>query len=202
MNTERSHAPMLAVWLLRHLCPSRNREAITGDLLERLREGRSHGWFWRQVLVAILVGASSQFGLLWAEICFAAAGTGLIWCVPWGRIFPIAAMTNPSMNWSARFLWFIAIQITTALMVLPLFGVLFRRWRMFGWANLRRVFFISAMLFAAVDLPAIWWDVSHPINRLHAAWVVPTMLAGFFAALLISARIAHRLPAPSETIPT
>src|SRR6185369_6327805 len=81
MNTHRSHPPRLAAWLLRHLCPGRNREAIAGDLLERFAEGRSDGWFWRQVLVEIVVGASSQFRL-WTETCVAAAGTALIWCVP------------------------------------------------------------------------------------------------------------------------
>jgi hypothetical protein len=197
MNTEQSNPPALALWFLRCLCPRRNREVLTGDLLERFREGRSNRWFWRQVVVAILVGASSQCRLLWMEICFAAAGTALIWCTPWGRIFPIAAMTNPSMNWRARFLWVIVIEITTALMVLPLFAVLFRLWRTFGWSNLRRAFVISAMLFAAGDLPAIWWDVSHPISRSHAAWVVPMMVAWIFAALLISARIARWLPSPA-----
>ena len=43
MKTEQSHPPALAIWFLRHICPKRNREAITGDLLERFREGRSGG---------------------------------------------------------------------------------------------------------------------------------------------------------------
>jgi hypothetical protein len=203
MNSERSDPPKSALWLLRRLCPKRNREAITGDLLERFGEGRSTGWFWHQVLVAILVGTSSQFRLLWTDLGFAAAGSVLIWCVPWGWIFPIAAMTAPSMSWSARFLWLIAIEITTAMIVMPLFAVLFRLWRTFAWANLLRAFFISAMLFTVGDLPAIWWDdVRHPITRLQAAWVVPIMVAWIFAALLISARIARRLPFQSKTIRT
>lgn len=118
------------------------------------------------------------------------------------RLLP-NVFSTASMNWRTRFLWLIAIEITTALMVLPLFAVLFRLRRTFGWANLRRTFCISAMLFAAGDLPAVWWDVSHPnFNRSHAGWVVPIMVAGIFAALLISARVARRLPSPSETSPT
>ena len=138
MNSEQPDPPKAALWLLQRLCPKRNREAITGDLLERFSEGRSRGWFWRQVLAAILVGASGQLRPLWTEICFAAAGTALIWWTPWGRIFPLDAMTSPSMNWSTRFLWLIALEITTALMVLPLFAVLFRLRRTVGWANLWR----------------------------------------------------------------
>jgi hypothetical protein len=196
MNTERSHPPALAVWFLRRLCPKRNREVITGDLLERFREGHSDGWFWRQVLVAILVGASGQLRLQRTEISMAAAGTALVWCCPWGRIFPIAAMIT-SMNWGARLQWLILIEIMTALMVLPLFVVLFRVWRTFGWANLLRVFFICAMLFTAGDLPTIWWNVSHPIiSRSQATWAIPMMVGWIFATLLMSARVARRLPSP------
>lgn len=202
MNTERSHPSALAVWLLRRLYPKRNREAITGDLLERFREGRSDGWFWRQVLVAILVGASSQLRLRETEICLAAAGTVLIWRVPWGWIFPIAAMTT-SMSWGARLEWLIVMELVTALMVLPLFAVLFRLWRTFGWASLLRVFFISAMLFTAGDLPIICWNVSHPfITRSEATWVVALQEGWIFATLLISARVARRWRSPSKTIPT
>jgi len=169
MNPERSHPPALAVWLLRRLYPKRNKEAITGDLLERFREGRSDGWFWRQVLVAIMVGGSSQLRLRWTEICFAAAGTALIWCVPWRGIFPIAAMTT-SMNWGARLEWLVVIEITTALMMLPLFTVVLRLWRTFCWANLLQVFFICAMLFAPGDLLMISWEVNHPVmSRSQAA---------------------------------
>jgi hypothetical protein len=202
MNNERSHPSALAVWFLRRLCPKRNREAITGDLLERFREGHSDGWFWRQVLVAILVGASSQMRARCTEICFAAAGTASIWCLPWVRIFPIAAMIT-SMNWGARLQWLIVIETITALMVLPLFAALFRLRRTFGWANLLRAFFICAMLFTAGDLPTIWWNVSHPvITRSQATWAIPMMMGWIFVTLLISARVARRLPSPSKTIPT
>ena len=132
MNTEPSRPPVLAAWFLRRLYPKRNREAITGDLVERFREGRSDGWFWRQVLAAILVGASSELRLRWTEICLAATGTALIWFVPWGWIFPIAAMST-SMLWGARFFqWLFVIEITTALVVLPLFAALFRVWKTLG----------------------------------------------------------------------
>jgi len=57
MNTERSHPPALAVWFLRRLCPKRNREAITGDLFERFREGAptagSGVKFWLQSWLAL-----------------------------------------------------------------------------------------------------------------------------------------------------
>ena len=43
----------LATWLLEHLTFGSDTEAISGDLLEELRAGRSPGWYWRQVLFAI-----------------------------------------------------------------------------------------------------------------------------------------------------
>jgi len=70
MSNERSQPPTLAVFLLRHLGPKDNREVLIGDLLESFREGRSNGWFWRQVLIALLAGVSKGLRLHWPQICF------------------------------------------------------------------------------------------------------------------------------------
>jgi len=51
----RNRPPTIAKWLLRHLATSRNIEAISGDLDERYGHGRSRVWYWRQVVVAIVV---------------------------------------------------------------------------------------------------------------------------------------------------
>jgi len=195
MNTEREQPPALALWFLRRLYPKCNREALTGDLLERFREGRSSRWFWRQVLVAIMIGVSSQLRLHWIEIGFPAAGTALIWCFPWGRIFPIAEMTT-TMDWGPRLEWLIGIEVTTALIVLPLFAVLLHLRGTFGWANLARLFFLCATLFTAGDFPVVWWSVNHPVvSRSQAGWAIPVMVGWIFATLLISAQLARRLPA-------
>jgi hypothetical protein len=131
-------------------------------------------------------------------ICFATAGTALIWICPWGQIFPLEAMIT-SMNWGARLEWVIAIEIVTALVILPFFAVLLRLWGTFGWADLLRVFFISAMLFTAGDVPTIWWNVNHPVvSRSQATWVIPMMLGWIFFSLLLSARAACRLPSPAS----
>ena len=89
MSNERSQPPTLAVFLLRHLCPKDNREVLIGDLLESFREGRSDGWFWHQVLIALLAGVSRRLRLHWPQICFAAAGTALLWRSSWIRIMRI-----------------------------------------------------------------------------------------------------------------
>jgi hypothetical protein len=49
-----THPPPLATWLLQRFGA---KEALVGDLIERYQRGRSIGWYWRQVLPAILATA-------------------------------------------------------------------------------------------------------------------------------------------------
>jgi hypothetical protein len=43
-------------WLLEHVTLGDRNEALAGDLLEDFRNGRTAGWYWSQVLVAIALG--------------------------------------------------------------------------------------------------------------------------------------------------
>jgi hypothetical protein len=45
--------PRLAAWILQEFGPELNQEALAGDLNEAFQQGRSKGWYWRQVLAAI-----------------------------------------------------------------------------------------------------------------------------------------------------
>jgi hypothetical protein len=47
--------PRMALWLLRRWASPYQRESLLGDLLEMYRAGRSRGWYWRQVLAALLL---------------------------------------------------------------------------------------------------------------------------------------------------
>jgi hypothetical protein len=50
-----SKPPAVATWLLEQFrCGSRN-DYITGDLMEAYQGGSSRGWYWKQVLAAIIV---------------------------------------------------------------------------------------------------------------------------------------------------
>jgi hypothetical protein len=52
-------------------------------------------------------------------------------------------------------------------------------------------------------VPAIWWNARHPvISPSQASWAIPMMVGWIFATLLISARLARRLPSPFKTIAT
>jgi hypothetical protein len=50
-----SQPPILATRLLERLAPGPHGDALAGDLIEQYREGRSTAWYWRQVLLGIVV---------------------------------------------------------------------------------------------------------------------------------------------------
>jgi hypothetical protein len=54
------HPPKAATRLLHHFGSSTNSEAIIGDLSERYRSVRSGGWYWQQVLRAIITGVFTE----------------------------------------------------------------------------------------------------------------------------------------------
>jgi hypothetical protein len=55
-----SQPPTLATKLLEMLAPGPHGDAVAGDLVEQYRQGRSAAWYWRQVLMAILVGLAKD----------------------------------------------------------------------------------------------------------------------------------------------
>ena len=72
----RPRKPTVAAnWLLDRFHPGLNREALAGDLLEQFDGGRSIGWYWRQVLQALLIAqtrslvdlcGASSFAVFWS----------------------------------------------------------------------------------------------------------------------------------------
>src|SRR4051812_18562581 len=53
-----SQPPRIATWLLKRLASGPERESLIGDLIEQYQRGRSSVWYWRQVLIAIVAGAT------------------------------------------------------------------------------------------------------------------------------------------------
>ncbi|GFE87567.1 hypothetical protein [Steroidobacter agaridevorans] len=45
--------PRIATWLLQRCLRGRHAESLVGDLLELHEQGKSRGWYWRQVLAAV-----------------------------------------------------------------------------------------------------------------------------------------------------
>ena len=52
--------PALATWLLRRFVVGDKRESLSGDLIERYQTRSSGGWYWRQVITAIVVSIVSD----------------------------------------------------------------------------------------------------------------------------------------------
>jgi hypothetical protein len=71
-----SYPPVIATWLLDHLCAEPN-DALAGDLVEEYFDGRSAGWYWRQVMAAIAIGGVQRVRACWSAVMFAALWTAL-----------------------------------------------------------------------------------------------------------------------------
>jgi hypothetical protein len=87
-----SKPPALATWLVEHLNPGGRNEALAGDLLEQFSQGRSVAWYWRQVLVAIIVGFTKE----WRIFVLAAVSTA-----GWVFLFELlghAAVGDPNFS--------------------------------------------------------------------------------------------------------
>ena len=72
----------LATWMLEYLTFGSHNEALSGDLLEEFRQGRSAGWYWRQVLSAIGVGVVSKCRDYALPLVFS-AGWAMLYPVCW-----------------------------------------------------------------------------------------------------------------------
>src|SRR5215471_694138 len=70
--------PGFAQWLLKTFGCSPNNEAVIGDLNEQLSTGHSRVWYWRQVLIAIIVSVSKD---IWTHKLLALRGLIIGWVV-------------------------------------------------------------------------------------------------------------------------
>jgi hypothetical protein len=64
-----SKPPHAAAWLLEHLVPGSMSDALAGDLEEEFGR-RGAAWYWRQVLLAILVGFFRHLRNEWVSIAY------------------------------------------------------------------------------------------------------------------------------------
>ena len=76
---KRREPPQFATWMLKHLTAGDRDEALEGDLLEEFHAGRSKIWFWRQVIVAVLL--RSMLGVFHRRIV-------LIFAIAWSLLSP------------------------------------------------------------------------------------------------------------------
>jgi hypothetical protein len=55
-----TNPPALATKLLESLVAERTSEALLGDLIEQYAGGRSRAWYWRQVILALVISAGRE----------------------------------------------------------------------------------------------------------------------------------------------
>jgi hypothetical protein len=96
-----SQPPRLATWLLQHLAFCPRRESLVGDLIEQYQNGRSATWYWRQVLAAILVGATRDIR---AHKLVAIRAVAIGWLLYVLFSFPINWMSGASRVWVTNWL--------------------------------------------------------------------------------------------------
>lgn len=70
--------PRLATWLMQQFSPLLRNTPLTGDLVEAFKQGRSSGWYWRQVLWAVLIGLLNLFRKRWGCLAYAVVCGGFI----------------------------------------------------------------------------------------------------------------------------
>jgi hypothetical protein len=151
MTSKKSDPPSLALWILRHTSPGDHNEALTGDLIERLREGQPRSWLWRQVFFASAVGVFEAIRRRWSFFCYAIAGTAAM-CVFSDN--QALRQVSWSLHWSnlpwplSQFVFELsspAIVALTSLWVLAI-GLLIER--SFRWVYLLRTGIINLVLIA------------------------------------------------------
>jgi hypothetical protein len=152
MSGKKSDPPKRAIWLLRHLGSGSRSEALTGDLVERFREGRSSGWFWKQAFIAIAVGALREIRRHWPQICYAIAVTVMIAFGFVGRVLDETVAILPwwsVLPWPWSMLVFdLSPLALLSLITLPVLGALLLINRTFRWVSLLRTWIINWTLLA------------------------------------------------------
>lgn len=81
--------PSIAKWILEHFTPGDQNDALIGDLLEEFRNGRSAGWYWRQVSTAIAFASLREIRTHWLVVLFAGLWTipaRAMWCFTFGLL--------------------------------------------------------------------------------------------------------------------
>lgn len=140
MNSEKP--PRLAARILQEFGPKLNREALAGDLNEAFQQGRSKGWYWRQVVAAI------RWGRLIRPLLVSAV---LAWWLTWPLDGPVPNVVSQPVDMALITAVFFAstfvpgmmtrrLRVLLALMLAAAFGLLYgydrdvaHQYNMFFW---------------------------------------------------------------------
>jgi hypothetical protein len=163
---------------------------LTGDLIEKFREGRSHGWFWKQVLIAIAIGYLGEVQWYWPHFSYAIAGAAM------PAFFVQTALGVRSVvHWYALpwpwsqlvFEW--SPHALLALAALPVLAVALLIDGAFRWISLLRTGMISLALITLVHyLPDAFPWLTRPIPGYpHSRTLIIEPVFVLFSVFLVSA---------------
>jgi len=210
MSRGESNPPKAAIWLLRHARPGSHNQALTGDLIEQFREGRSRGWFWKQVLIAIAAGVLGEVRRHWPHFCYAVAGTVMPaflwksvedaprflhwWGLPWPWSQLILECSRPSL------LAFAALPVLAATLVIQ--GA-FRWVRLLRTAMINLTFItLGHYLLGVLDsFPSLRRPVPGNPNVFTILIMPPSvMVLLIFSSFLIAAWLGCRSPRHADEL--
>jgi hypothetical protein len=190
MTENRNDPPRLAIWLLKHACPVRENEALTGDVVERFCEGRSAAWVWKQALIATAIGIPTQIRRNWPLISYAIAGTAMLLVIPGNAMSKAQAIAHwwilpfPLSMW----VWFLSPGALLAFAGLPALAVALLVKGSFRWSGLVRTWLFGLML--TTVLPFLVFLPS--FNPHSVIW--PAAPFTVFYTLVLSAWLGCRSP--------
>jgi hypothetical protein len=175
----RIEPPATATWLLEHFTPGERNEALAGDLLEEFQNGRTAGWYWSQVLVAVALGWFRESLAHPSVLAFAALWSMVApsWFVFTDKIQNNATVLNGllcrlAFPWSTigYFGWSLTVSLTFIWMGTGLY-LFFQIWitRSFSNLQLRRRLLLSVFVYIAVSAGmfglTIFLPLGHSIDR-------------------------------------
>ena len=185
--TPRQDPPALAVCLLQRFVPSERGEALLGDLIEKFNRRRSARWFWREVLIAILIELRRSVHTHKGEIVFALIATmlqELWWSTLWWRIVWQSNTMQSLYGWGLEWrfplsgIYGLTFDATLRLIfLLPFVGLLLSAKGTWSRVGILRAVLISFALLNAAE----WIFLLTPRKVHYISSSIP-----FFCALLVS----------------
>ena len=207
MSGKKSDPPRLAIWWLRHAWPSSYNDALTGDLIERFREGQTRGWFWRQVFIAFAVGVLGEIRRHWAYFCYAIAGTAMP-AILWKSVHSAGFWLH---WWALPWPWSqLVLELSPtallALAALPALAAGLAINRAFRWGSLLRTGVINLTLITLghylLDVFGPWLSRPVPDDPHHRFLIIPPVVQvlSFFSTFLAAAWLGCLSPRHTDEL--
>jgi hypothetical protein len=187
--------PRLATWLLEQFSPVLENAPLAGDLIEAFKQGRSSGWYWRQVFGAILIVAlPTLLRKQWGCLAYA-VGWGSLVSAAWFFVFPNAGRGSAlppvvalyARSYTIQWPWSLAYQIAfmtafQAVIVVFALGVYLAFCRISKPQNLFRAFMVSVVVLTISNaaLPFLAAMISPVASWMPVGWMListPTIVA-------------------------